>query len=548
MDMKSLLQNRHWVLLSCMFILLLVLLVISRTYRGGVMLLSIILFGILSSVYKEKELKISSLAYLVILSLVNLFLYGVNLGIEFKGGVRLPITLEKAVSTEDMAEIIQKIRNRISTLGLVQVLVYAVGNDQIFVELPEAEDINISMIKKTITQQGVYEAVVDGRVVLRGSDIIPETISPLPRKFLGGADWGVSFMITREAAERFAKEVLGKGNYPLHMFLDRPKKSVVVLNKEKLLSMTPDISEEDVLVALDNLLSSEGWNITLVFEDELENLDLSQFSNDTLIIVERGSNYTHLFKSFPIKEVSEEELYPKVVMGRLFPYVDEWKALGLLSSPVLSPDITQGRVSVQYSITGKVRPGTTPQEEEKFIMSILKGGSFDVKLYVGSETKIPAPLGNLFFQYSLIALVVSLVVISLFIALRYKHVGLFLPIILVTLAELVVLVSTIGSFTLDMSAMAGIIAAIGVSIDAQIIITDEILSEFENIQEALKRAFEIIRNNVTVAVLAMLPLFFSSLIEIVGFATVAIIGGLLGLLISRPSYAVLLEELKVIKR
>jgi preprotein translocase subunit SecD len=92
--------------------------------------------------------------------------------------------------------------------------------------------------------------------------------------------------------------------------------------------------------------------------------------------------------------------------------------------------------------------------------------------------------------------------------------------------------------------MAGILAAIGVGVDAQIVITDEILKKDENtIEEKTEPAFSIIKMNAIVASLSMLPLFFSGIVEIIGFAISTILGSLLGYLLSRPAYAVIVEKI-----
>ena len=67
----------------------------------------------------------------------------------------------------------------------------------------------------------------------------------------------------------------------------------------------------------------------------------------------------------------------------------------------------------------------------------------------------------------------------------------------------------------------------------------------EELNERVKNAFYIITRNVAIAVIAMLPLFFSGVVEIVGFATSTILGAVLGLLISRPAYAAIIESLEM---
>ena len=94
------------------------------------------------------------------------------------------------------------------------------------------------------------------------------------------------------------------------------------------------------------------------------------------------------------------------------------------------------------------------------------------------------------------------------------------------------------------AAGTGMLAAIGVSVDAQIVVTDELLKKEEETRKRMEKAFGIITTSVMVAVVAMLPLLLlSGLVEIIGFATATILGSLLGLFITRPAYGAIAERL-----
>jgi preprotein translocase subunit SecD len=180
------------------------------------------------------------------------------------------------------------------------------------------------------------------------------------------------------------------------------------------------------------------------------------------------------------------------------------------------------------------------KNQERFIISVLKGGALPVKLYIGNKEKIPPYLGERFLNYSIYALLFSVLLISIFVVFRYKDKKFFLPVILITISELLILVAVIGSFSIDLAAMAGLIVSMGVSVDAQIIIADE-LKKNKNTKEAFKNAFTIIRTNVIIAVLALLPFFLTYIVEVIGFVVVTLISYILGLFISRPAYAALIE-------
>jgi preprotein translocase subunit SecD len=191
-----------------------------------------------------------------------------------------------------------------------------------------------------------------------------------------------------------------------------------------------------------------------------------------------------------------------------------------MSAPRLVPSVTEGIPNFSYTINGPAEGATAALKavdalkKEKELESLLKGGALPVQISLGSKTIIPAPLGEEFLRLSLIGLVFALLAISLMVAIRYRHMQIVLPMIFISLAELAILLAVLGSFTIDLAGMAGILAAIGVGVDAQIIVTDELLKrEGGEMHKRLEKAFSIITTSVTVAVVAMVPLlFFSGLV------------------------------------
>ena len=100
---------------------------------------------------------------------------------------------------------------------------------------------------------------------------------------------------------------------------------------------------------------------------------------------------------------------------------------------------------------------------------------------------------------------------------------------------------------LDLAAIAGIIVAIGTGVDDQIVITDETLygetSKALSLKDKFKRAFFIIFAAYMVTVVAMVPLLFAGAGLLKGFAFTTILGVSVGVFITRPAFAVILEML-----
>ena len=102
------------------------------------------------------------------------------------------------------------------------------------------------------------------------------------------------------------------------------------------------------------------------------------------------------------------------------------------------------------------------------------------------------------------------------------------------------------SWTIDLPAIGGIIAAIGTGVDHQIIIADEALmgrkeKRIYSLKDKIKRAFFIIFGAAATTIAAMVPLMSIGVGLVRGFAITTMIGVLVGILITRPAYARIVE-------
>lgn len=525
------------------------------TVSGIILILAVIVFGSISLMWKESHIKIAALIFLVLLALSNILINGITFGIDFSGGTRIPVTLDEPVDQATMGELVQTIKKRVSVFGLTQVKVRAIGDSQVNVELSSDDEEMISVVESTLSKQGVYQGIVDGKVAVSGDHIFSQSIVPTPTQQLRGADWGVSFSDDTDGAAQFAAAAKGKNDYPVYMFLDRPQDAILVYEKQKFKGyMLGDSGEKESLKSLQDALSLEEGNISVYYIEELPS-NLTPMTNKTKALVseELPQQSKDMLKDlgFDVVEFTEDEMavnFIRTNTGVLI--VSRLEAVGLLSSPLLNSGVTTGIQSYSYTVSGSVS-ATDPtarvleaQERVKTMESILKGGSLPVQISLGSRTTVPASLGSEFLKLSLIAIAASLVAISVLIGLRYQNIRATAPIVLISMAELVILMAILGSFTIDLAAMAGIIAAVGVGVDAQIVITDEILKkDARKIAEKIELAFGIIKTNATVAIFAMVPLLFSGLVEIIGFAESTILGALLGYTLTRPAYAAIVEKI-----
>lgn len=549
--------DKKFIFLAALFLLFAGLLVVYPHLSGLVLIGALIVFGTFSLMWKEPHIKLSGMALLVLLALLNVTVNGVKFGIDFSGGTRIPVILDKSVDETTMNELVQTIKKRASVLGLTEAKVRAIGNTEINVEIPSSDEEQISLIEKTLSHQGVYQGIVDGKIAVSGDRIFSSSIKALGSTELTqqGADWGVAFAVDRAGAEQFAQAAKGKADYPIYMFLDRPTDAAIFYEKSEFRSyMMQDAGEKESLKAMNDALKLEGSDIRVYIVESMDG-NTTPMTNKTKAIVfanmskEAKENITK--RGFILEEVDGTAIAPEFSRSRSGVLtLDKLEIAGLLTAPILSGSITTGIPNYNYVVTGSVQ-ATDPtekaleaQERVKSIESILKGGSLPVQISLGSRTTLPASLGSEFLRLSLIAIGGSLVVIAVLIGFRYRNIAATLPIVLISLAEAIILISILGSFTIDLAAMAGILAAIGVGVDAQIVITDELLKKDDEhkTSEKIELAFGIIKTNAVVAIFSMVPLLFSGLVEVIGFSISTILGALLGYLLTRPAYAVLVEK------
>ena len=518
------------------------------------------------------------LAVLLIAAAIIAF-KGINQGIEFKGGVRIPISLEHPVDSATMDSMVETIKLRINKFGLSQAVVQKLGDQEIIVEIPKADSSVIASVEKVLREQGKFQAIIDGKVAIAGEDIIlsavggPQNEGIFPDQY-GHYSWELGFAANRQGAEKFSRVGFGKANYPVYMFLDRPESAAIIIPRSYASSSNANLlGAAAVEQSLRDALKKEGDDILLVFAEDFSSQKTLLFSsNKSRVIV--PANFSASFPEIA-KEISShglrlvekpgEDAKPVVVssqtgIGSSQTRVSSWKAIGLISSPTLSAGLAEGQVSQFYMITGG-SSGDSPEEqkrnafrEKQELKSVISGGMLPVSTVIGSSYSVAPSLGEQFMAYSWIGLFLAVLAVAILIVVRYRRPSLVFPIVFVNACEIFVTTAFIGLFTLDLSAMAGIIAMIGTGVNDQLIITDEMLrkrhesepdekSERRSFKDRISKAFYVVFTIAGIAIVAMSPLALSDLVEIRGFAISSIVGVLVGVLVTRPAFGVIIEEL-----
>ncbi len=237
-------------------------------------------------------------------------------------------------------------------------------------------------------------------------------------------------------------------------------------------------------------------------------------------------------------------------------YLNETLDLYLDDQPVDSLNIgadLKGRVITDIQISGS---GTGKLQQEaandalqnmKRLQTILVTGSLPVKVNIVKIDSISPLLGKEFTKSALIMAVLATLAVVLIIYLKYREIRITIPIAITLISEIIILlgVASLIGWNLDLASIAGIIVAVGTGVDDQIVITDETLkgdaARLLSWKEKFKRAFFIIMAAYFTVLVSMIPLLFAGAGLLKGFAITTIIGISVGVFITRPAYAAIVE-------
>lgn len=506
-------------------------------------------------IFKNKRVIFATLCFILI-GLAPLMLKGLNYGMDFSGGTLIQINLDTSGNeTVDPQTVITVLQNRLNSFGLKDVSVKPWGNpvSYIVIEIAETDAEEINKLQSIIGQQGHFETLFNGQTVLSGKDVVSVITDPNQGYWIGQKgtyyEWSVPFLISAEGADNLAKQIQGKCSTPqaqncpetLYMFIDRPQNAVIVIPNE--------IANAEQ--AIPESLSLQGGTTTVKLEDLIKNSGAELIISNTITpeILEKTKDKNVIIPEGYYSESDFSTASSVVVREKTKDY---WitSALNLDNIIHLTPSVTTGTPVTKPTITGSA---TTPEEalkEMDRIVILLKSGKLPVSVSVGSISTISPTLGKEFLTYSVYAGLLSMLVVAFCLFIRYRKPKMVIPIITTLVYEVVIVlgIAAIINWQMDLASIAGIIAAIGTGIDDQIIILDEVVRKEReedkdvSIASKIKRAFSIVFMAAGTLFFAMVPLFFMGLGVLKGFAITTVIGVIVGIFITRPAYAAVVED------
>jgi len=214
----------------------------------------------------------------------------------------------------------------------------------------------------------------------------------------------------------------------------------------------------------------------------------------------------------------------------------------------------RGSTTTQIQISGS-GAGFSQQEavlntldNMKRLQTVLITGSLPVKLNIVKIDAISPLLGEEFLRNAILVGFLSLFSVGIVVFIRYRKLQVAIPMVLLSISEVILLlgVAALIGWNIDLAAVAGIIIAVGIGVDHQIVIADETLrgkGAIYDWKQRIKNAFFIIMASYFTVLVALIPLIFAGAGLLKGFAIITILGASIGVFISRPVFARVLEIL-----
>ncbi|MFB6089315.1 MAG: MMPL family transporter [Candidatus Aenigmatarchaeota archaeon] len=319
-------------------------------------------------------------------------------------------------------------------------------------------------------------------------------------------------------------------------------------------------------------ISFDVWNITSnktvlagkVFSSEQNDITHVSFTGRNVQVQPTGNGYQFRFEIIVSQKAAER--FARItsnipvtmspistgdgqghLKSKIYLFLDD----KLASSPLQIASSLRGRAYTTPVITGGGNTEEEAKQEMRRLQSILESGELPAEVETVKVDRISGSLGGQFLQSVVLAGLGALLAVISIIYIRYRRKEIMIPMITISICEIVIIlgVASLIKWTIDLAAIAGIIAAIGTGVDDQIIIADETIRGNRKKKKArfgigrrVKRAFFIVLGAAATTIAAMMPLMIIGIGVMRGFAITTIIGVLVGIAITRPAYGKILEK------
>ena len=437
-----------------------------------------------------------------------------KLALDLQGGTQVilsPLLLDgQAVTTEQLDQAVSIIRQRVDASGVSESQVTTQGDTNIIVSIPGIPDENtLALIKASaklefrpvlVTSAGTPTAEVDDTET---SD--PDaTESPAPEE-------------TPAAEQPTASPLDGSD---LNWITPEIQREFDDLDCASVFREPGQIDDPAVpLVTCD----VNGFTKFILGPVEVDGANISDASNGT-ITSSTGASTNTWAVNLEFDEVGTEGF--SAVTQRLFPLEQPRNQFAItldgfvITAPTTQAVITNGSAQIT---------GSFDRDSSKVLADQLKYGSLPIGFEVQSQENISATLGQDQLTSGLLAGLIGLILVVIYSAFQYRGLAIVTVGSLLVAAVLVYLLIAFLSwrqgYRLSMAGVAGLIVAIGITVDSFIVYFERVRDEIREgrnlevaVENAWKRSIRTILASDAVSFTAAAVLFLLTVGNVRGFA------------------------------
>ena len=437
-----------------------------------------------------------------------------KLALDLQGGTQIilsPLLLDgQAVTTEQLDQAVSIIRQRVDASGVSESQVTTQGDTNIIVSIPGIPDENtLALIKASaklefrpvlVTSAGTPTAAVDG-----SETPAPDaTETPAPDE--------------TPAAE--APSAVPTDGSDLNWITPEIQKEFDDLDCASVFREPGQIDDPAVpLVTCD----VNGFTKFILGPVEVDGANISDASNGT-VTSSTGASTNTWAVNLEFDEIGTEGF--STVTQRLFPLEQPRNQFAItldgfvITAPTTQAVITNGSAQIT---------GSFDRESSKVLADQLKYGSLPIGFEVQSQENISATLGQDQLTSGLLAGLIGLILVVIYSAFQYRGLAIVTVGSLLVAAVLVYLLIAFLSwrqgYRLSMAGVAGLIVAIGITVDSFIVYFERVRDEIREgrnlevaVENAWKRSIRTILASDAVSFTAAATLFLLTVGNVRGFA------------------------------
>jgi len=437
-------------------------------------------------------------------------------GMDLVGGTRVLLKPAGNISDAIIQQIISTLETRINVYGLREAKFQSVsdveGNRYVQIEMAGGSK---SEVEDLLSKQGVFEGKVARIVELKNNT---------------GSFWSKEVTyVDNESIKIDGSNVKLNGTFMIDgvnfEFMNATKDSAVFLAEVfKGSDIKSVCMQEQAGICTSRLIEQkDGWQFMFqVFVSQEGAERFAKVTKDMKVIVDPNSGDSYLD-------------------GKMILLLDN----KLITSLNIASELA-GKAYTEPVITGFRQQKVDAQDEKLMLQSILQSGALPTALEITRIDQISPSLGQEFLNSAVIAGLASVLAVGMIVTVRYRKWKIALPMTLTMMSEAIIILGVASwiNWTIDLAAIAGIIATVGTGVDAQIMIVDELrLGERKvyTLKQKMKKAIFIIFTSASTVIAAMTPLLFIGIGVMRGFAVTTVLGVLIGIGIARPAFGKIVE-------